>query len=239
MSCAFGRIPDQLQIGQVADEKIPTSSQAVLDAVRGLSGYFSDDTDGFVFGIEESKNLQVLGLTRSGQGLVTAFQGSKRVQASFFGSLFELTRKAAFVFDRIGILALPSEMSAGRVVCDSEDPGRKTGSALVGRNRSMDLKEGVLRDVFGIGPVSTASHRKAEDTIAVVLVELLKTSAFTIGESLDERLIGVDESLLSRIFHGFAPVFDGVCRVGFAGALIEVRLSDWSPILVRGLSPNC
>jgi hypothetical protein len=30
-------------------------------------------------------------------------------------------------------------------------------------------------------------------------------------------LIGIGESGLSRICHDFAPDFDGVCRVGFAG----------------------
>ena len=45
-----------------------------------------------------------------------------------------VARKMTFVFDRVGILALSSEMPAGCMVCDSEDPGRKTGPAFVGRN---------------------------------------------------------------------------------------------------------
>ena len=122
---------------------------------------------------------------------------------------------------------------------DNQDPGRKTGTAFVGRNRSMDLEEGLLCDVFGIGPVATASHRKAEDTIAIAPVEFLETPALTIGESLDERLIGIDESRLSRIFHDFAPDSDGSVGLDSPEVVMEARVSDLSPILVLRLSPDC
>ena len=201
----MGRIQDQFQVRKIADEEIPTSSETVLDAIHRPSRQFSDHTNRSVLGIEESEDFQVLRLSRASESRGAVFQGSKRVDTPFFIVLFEIARNAAFIFARVRVLALAPEMPAGGVVRDAEDPGRKTRSALVGGNRPVDLKEGLLRDVFGIGSVATASHRKAEDAVAVFLVELLETSHFTVGESFDERLVGMGGSHLSRIFHDFAP----------------------------------
>jgi hypothetical protein len=57
----------------------------------------------------------------------------------------------------------------------------------------MYLKKGFLGDVLGIGSISTAPHGKSENPVAVVLIELLETPVFTIGEGIDEGLVRIGE----------------------------------------------
>ena len=79
----MSRIQDQFQVRKVADEEIPASSEAVLDAIYGLSRQVSNCTNRSVFGIEESEDFQVLRLSRASESRGAVFQGSKRVDTPF------------------------------------------------------------------------------------------------------------------------------------------------------------